>query len=205
MNKNLLIIFAKNPELGAVKTRLAKTIGKAAALEIYIKLLEKTVSITENLELDKVVYYHEKIETDDLWDPKNFNKALQIGNDLGEKMNDAFHSAFNEGYKNVCIIGSDCFELTADIVNQAFTALNSKEAVIGAAEDGGYYLLGMSQYMPDFFENKAWSTDKVFSSTKKDFIKLGLSFTELTVLKDVDVEADLGDWAKTSNFEKFSD
>jgi glycosyltransferase A (GT-A) superfamily protein (DUF2064 family) len=63
----------------------------------------------------------------------------------------------------------------------------------------------MSQYMPDFFENKAWSTDKVFSSTKKDFIKLGLSFTELTVLKDVDVEADLGDWAKTSNFEKFSD
>lgn len=205
MNNNLLIIFAKNPELGAVKTRLAKTIGKAAALEIYIKLLEKTVAITENLEVDKVVYYHEKIGSNDLWDPNNFNKALQKGNDLGEKMNDAFHSSFNKGYKNVCIVGSDCFELTADIVNQAFTTLQSNEAVIGAAEDGGYYLLGMSQYVHELFENKVWSTDKVFSSTKKDFIKLGLSFTELPVLKDVDVEADLGDWAKTSNIENFAD
>lgn len=204
MSKNLLIIFAKNPELGTVKTRLAKTIGKTAALEVYIKLLEKTISITENLDHDKVVYYHERIGSDDLWDSNTFNKALQKGNDLGEKMNDAFHSAFDQGYENVCIIGSDCFELTSDILNQAFTLLKTKAAVVGAAEDGGYYLLGMSQYQPELFEGKAWSTDKVFSSTKNDFIKLGLSYTELPVLSDVDVAADLGDWAKTSDIKNFS-
>lgn len=204
MSKNLLIIFAKNPELGTVKTRLAKTIGKSAALEVYIKLLERTISITENLNLDKVVYYHERIGTDDLWNTQSFKKALQKGSDLGEKMNDAFQSAYAEGYDNVCIIGSDCFELTTVIINKAFTALKSKEAVIGAAEDGGYYLLGTAQYHPEFFEGKVWSTDTVFSSTINDFKKLALSYTELPVLRDVDVEADLGDWAKSSDIKKIT-
>jgi uncharacterized protein len=205
MNKNLLIIFAKNPELGGVKTRLAQTIGKAAALDIYIQLLEKTVSITKNLEPDKVVYYHEKIGSDDLWNSNNFHKALQKGSDLGEKMKHAFHTAFNQGYENVCIIGSDCYDLTSDIVSQAFSELHSKKAVIGEAEDGGYYLLGMSEFIPNLFQDKIWSTDKVFSSTKNDFMKLGMSFTELPVLKDVDVEADLGSWAKISNIENMAD
>ena len=205
MNKNLLIIFVKNPELGGVKTRLAKTIGNEAALEVYIKLLEKTVSITQDLELDKVVYYHERIGLDDLWDANNYEKALQKGGDLGEKMNHAFQAAFSKDYQNVCIIGSDCFELTPALVNQAFTELQSKQAVIGAAKDGGYYLLGMSQKVPDIFEAKAWSTNKVFNSTKNDFIKLKLSFTELPILNDVDVEADLGDWAKNINIQNIVD
>jgi len=199
MEKQLLIIFARNPELGKVKTRLAETIGDEAALNIYVQLLEKTVSITENLSVHKVVYYDERIGTGDLWDSSKYFKALQNTRNLGEKMHSAVSNAFEEGYEKVCIIGSDCYDLTQEIIENAFESLNSKQAVIGAAEDGGYYLLGMSQFVPELFEDKAWSTDSVFSSTKKDFERLGLSFDELQMLKDIDIEADLGSWVQVYN------
>ncbi len=199
MNKDLLIIFVRNPELGKVKTRLAKTVGNEVALAIYYQLLYHTRKVTQDLQIDKVVYYNDSIESSDLWDRTQFDKALQHGENLGEKMKNAFKKAFEKGYERVAIIGSDCMDLTSSIVEEAFTSLKSKNAVVGAAEDGGYYLLGMSQYSPQLFENKAWSTDEVFISTLEDFARLNLTYHELPVLKDIDTEKDLGSWAKTFN------
>ncbi|MGW8122536.1 TIGR04282 family arsenosugar biosynthesis glycosyltransferase [Roseivirga echinicomitans] len=196
MGKELLIIFVKNPELGRAKTRLAATVGEEAALAIYKRLLERTKSITQPLTVDKTVFYDQVLGENDLWSEKRFSKALQIQGDLGEKMGAAFQTSFEKGYERVCIIGSDCYDLTTNVLNQAFYALKSHDAVIGGAVDGGYYLIGMNRLITEVFQNKQWSTDEVFPSTIQDFKNKGLSYFELPVLNDVDTEEDLGDWAQ---------
>ncbi len=190
-SKNLLIIFYRNPELGKVKTRLAKTLGDEKALAIYLKLSSHTRAITENLAIDKVIYYSNFVDTEDVWPNTTFQKKLQNGNDLGEKMNNAFAEGFQSGYERVCIIGTDCFELSRDIIKQAFDQLHTNDAVIGPAKDGGYYLLGMKKPIPVLFKNKAWSSDTVATDTIQNFKDLSLSYAQLAVLTDVDEEKDL--------------
>ncbi len=187
MNKNQLIIFIKNPVLGKVKTRLAKYIGDRSALQIYLSLLKHTFKITKELEdVVKVVYYSDVVEEDDMWISTSFGKSLQEGNDLGMRMKNAFQTAFNEGAERVVIIGSDCFELTQNYIEHAFNILNSNQAVIGPAVDGGYYLLGMNRMYSSVFQDVEWSTHNVFVST---FVKLkeeDIQFKLLPVLYDVD-------------------
>lgn len=195
MNKSLLIIFAKNPELGKVKTRLAATVGNEIALAIYFQLLQKTREVAESLNQDKVVYYSNHLEEGDLWNEDTFRKAVQSDGDLGERMKSAFTDAFEQGYERVCIIGSDCMDISTEIIEEAFGKLHNRDAVIGASQDGGYYLLGMSKLIPELFDNKAWSTDEVFIATIEDFIRLNLDYAELPVLNDIDTEKDLADWS----------
>ena len=187
MNKNQLIIFIKNPVLGKVKTRLAKYIGDRSALQIYLSLLKHTFKITKELEdVVKVVYYSDVVEEDDMWISTSFGKSLQEGNDLGMRMKNAFQTAFNEGAERVVIIGSDCFELTQNYIEHAFNILNSNQAVIGPAVDGGYYLLGMNRMYSSVFQDVEWSSHNVFVST---FVKLkeeDIQFKLLPVLYDVD-------------------
>lgn len=190
MNR-LLIIFYRNPELGKVKTRLAATLGDASALAIYLKLVTHTRSISENLKVSKVVYYSHFIDREDSWSRETYNKQIQVGNTLGEKLEHAVEKAFDNGFESICVIGSDCFELTEKILEDAFNALESKDAVIGPAKDGGYYLLGMRSFIPALFQNKKWSTASVASDTIKDFEYLNLSYHTLPLLTDVDTESDL--------------
>jgi len=189
--KNLLIIFYRNPELGKVKTRLAKTLGDEKALAIYLKLSSHTKAVTENLAIDKVVYYSNFVDTEDVWLNTSFHKKLQNGTDLGEKMQNAFAQEFNNGYERICIIGTDCLELSKDIMQQAFDQLGCHDAVIGPAKDGGYYLLGMKKQMPELFENKTWSSDTVAADTIQNLKDLRASFAQLPILSDVDEETDL--------------
>jgi len=117
---NLLLVFAKNPELGKVKTRLAKTVGDKKALEIYLKLLEHTYAVADKTFADKAVFYSDKIEEFDILDYYKFPKFLQKGDNLGERMDRAIGEAFGQSYNKVVIIGSDCYDLTSDIVEDAF-------------------------------------------------------------------------------------
>lgn len=188
--KKAIIIFVRNPELGKVKTRLAVTAGNEAALNIYQKLLLHTLQVSKKSAADKFVFYHEKIELDDIWNEPGFYKIIQSGTDLGDKMKNAFAAIFERSYKQVIIIGSDCLQLTSQIITQAFEKLNNNDAVIGPARDGGYYLLGMKKLSGFLFDNKSWSTNTVFAETIKDFELTQLSFKKLPVLLDVDTEAD---------------
>jgi uncharacterized protein len=188
---NLLFIFYRNPELGKVKTRLAKTVGDEKALAIYLKLVSHTRAICQDLPLNKVVYYSHFVDTEDAWSGSHFQKKIQRGNDLGKKMQNAFAEGFKNGYQSICIIGTDCFELTAEIIEQAFDQLKNHDTVIGRANDGGYYLLGMKKPVPEIFQNKNWSTDSVAKDTINDFKRLGLSFATLPPLTDIDEEKDL--------------
>lgn len=130
-SKNLLLIFTRNPKLGKVKTRLAKTIGDEAALDVYKHLLNHTKQVTKNLSCDKAVYYSVKVRENDIWDATTYQKHLQNGNDLGIRMLNAFQQAFSTGYEKVVIIGSDLPDLTSEHINEAFEKLNSNDVVMG--------------------------------------------------------------------------
>jgi rSAM/selenodomain-associated transferase 1 len=189
--ESLLIIFYKNPELGKVKTRLASSIGDAKAFSIYLLLAEYTRRITEHLAVHKVVFYSDYIDVDDSWPHDVYQKRLQMGADLGERMENAFKSGFNEGYKSICIIGTDCLELTRNIIEEAFRRLLTHDIVIGPANDGGYYLLGMNYFYNKLFQNKRWSSNTVLADTLADTRMLGLTSWQLETLTDVDEEKDL--------------
>lgn len=188
--KQGLIVFVRKAELGKVKTRLAATIGDQKALHIYKELLQHSFEIANAIDADKFVFYHSEFENNDLWTAERFFKFVQINNDLGKKMNHAFTSLFEKGYEKAVIIGSDCFELDATIVNEAFESLNYNDVVIGPAKDGGYYLLGMKKIHSFIFENKEWSTSTVYNDTMADFRNQQLSFYVLPLLTDVDTEKD---------------
>lgn len=189
MSKNLLLIFTRNPELGKAKTRLAKTIGDEKALEIYTLLLQKTREITQNLSCDKAVYYSVKIRENDNWDKTIYQKHQQQGENLGVRMQNAFLNAFKAGYEKVMIIGSDLYDLTPNHINTAFEKLNHNDVVIGPAEDGGYYLLGLKTNHPSIFKNKEWGTESVRKDTLSNLKNKNIFLLE--ELNDIDVYDDL--------------
>lgn len=191
MTKNALIIFVRKPEKGKVKTRLAASLGDEAALFIYQKLLQHTLEITEAVDADKVVFYAGEIEDDDMWQRKGFVKQKQTDGDLGHRMKAAFDTVLRLGYGKACIVGSDCYELTTNVIEDAFIALERSNVVIGPAHDGGYYLLGMKRLYSSLFQNKSWSTSSVLSDTLQTAEQMGLAVVQLPTFHDVDEAADV--------------
>lgn len=162
------MILTRNPELGKCKTRLAATVGDKAALDIYKFLLQHTVNLTQDLAVEKWVFYSEEIWQDDMWDNAIYGKHLQVGPDLGERMLNAFQKGFEAGFERVIVIGSDMYHLSQSDLEAAFDQLEKHDYVIGPAEDGGYYLLGMKNVVPKLFKNKNWGTNSVLSDTLND-------------------------------------
>ena len=188
-SRNLLLIFTRNPELGKAKTRLAKTVGDETALEIYKFLLERTCKISKKVNTDKSVYYSVKVRKDDIWNPKIYQKQQQIGEDLGIRMLNAFKNSFEAGYEKVMIIGSDLYDLTSENIEKAFSELNNNDVVLGPAEDGGYYLLGMNYLQENIFKNKDWGTETVRKDTLADLKDKKVHL--LSALNDVDIFEDI--------------
>lgn len=188
--KSTLLIFIKNPVAGKVKTRLARTVGDAEALRIYHILLEKTRAAALEAPVNRQLWYSDQIEIADDWPEQLFDKQVQSGADLGERMGNAFKVAFAQGAEKVAIIGSDCPTLSGAILAQAFAALDTQEAAIGPTPDGGYYLLALRRFEPTLFENIAWSTETVFRETIAAAEKAGLRVAQLPQLSDIDTEAD---------------
>ena len=189
MTKNLILVFVRNPELGKVKTRLAKTIGASAALKTYTILLSHTESVLQAIPYDKVVYYSEEIQQNDLWNETLYFKKLQKGFDLGARMRHAFGMAFEDSYEKVVIVGSDLYDLKPTHIEDAFEALDDHDIVIGPSLDGGYYLLGMKELHSAVFENKVWGTNSVLKATLNDLKQQNVKLLE--ALNDIDTFEDL--------------
>ena len=198
MNKNLLLIFTRNPELGKVKTRLAKTVGDETALEIYKFILQKTREISLKVTSDTAVYYSVKVRSNDLWDSENYQKHHQVGEDLGIRMLNAFKDSFGAGYKKVVIIGSDLYDLTSENIEKAFTELDDNDVVLGPAQDGGYYLLGMNSLNSKIFKDKNWGTETVRKDTLADLKDKKVHL--LKELNDIDVFEDVKDHPSFQQF-----
>jgi len=188
-DRRSLIIFVRRPELGKVKTRLAAEVGDHEALRIYIRLLEHTRDMAKSVDCSRLLWYADKIESDDMWPATLFEKYRQPESDLGGRMKEAFAKAL-EYHDKTIIIGSDCPKLSADIIEEAFAALDHQDVVIGPTYDGGYYLLGMKKLHEHLFEEMRWSVDDVFDTTVSRIGKLDLSHEVLTKLSDVDYKSD---------------
>jgi rSAM/selenodomain-associated transferase 1 len=196
MSENLLIVFVKYPAPGTVKHRLAQHIGTDAAAKIYRQIAEAVVSNT--VPKDTAEYAVEIC-----FDPKDDKHLVrtwlascdrlssQQGNSLGERMRNAFICAFESGFKRVILIGSDCPDISREIILQGFAHLQQTDIVIGPAYDGGYYLIGLRQPREGIFQDIEWGTANVFQQTCDKIKAAGLSFILLPKLRDVDRVEDL--------------
>ena len=202
-SKKALIIFTRNPELGKCKTRLAKTIGDKNALEVYKYLLNHTASISKDIKADRYVFYSENIKKEDLWESSIFRKKLQKGDNLGQKMLNAFAELLGMGYEKIVIIGSDLLDLDADLVNNAFVQLDFNDVVIGPATDGGYYLLGLKNMYVKLFENKDWGTDSVLEATLSNLQNSTVHL--LKELNDIDTFEDMKEYNELTKFYSTND
>ncbi len=189
--KNNLLVFIKNPQLGKVKTRLAATVGAENALRIYTYLLTYTREIIIQVNAQKTIYYDSFVPETDLFEPAFFDKKIQLGSNLGERMSNAFEDAFAQDSDRVVLIGSDCELITTAIIEQAFSALSQADVVIGPATDGGYYLIGANAHYSELFALSVWSTPTVLAETVQRIKEKGLEYVLLPTLSDIDTEADL--------------
>ncbi len=211
---NALIIFIKYPEPGKVKTRLAKAVGNERACAIYKSIAEdviKNVSLKNPRTYDVYAFFTPQDKENEIKDwlrpfrnnDQTFDTQYipQEGDTLGERMSHAFQQLFQDkGYKRCIIIGTDCPEIDATLIENAFETLQGKDIVLGPCRDGGYYLLGMSRLSPirferefvlDLFVDIDWSTDRVFDQTTAKVRKNNLSYSILKTLADVDTPEDL--------------
>ena len=183
------MVFVRNTQLGAVKTRLAATVGDQMALKIYRLLLKHTAQEVNKVSADKKVFYSEYIKGVDIWGEMNFLKGLQSKGNLGQRMESAFRSAFTKGYQNVIIVGSDLYSLKSSHIETAIKQLKKNEVVIGPATDGGYYLLGLKMSLPALFCNKQWGNATVLEDTLIDLKSSSVFLLE--PLNDIDTFEDL--------------
>lgn len=201
--RNALIVFLKNPEPGRVKTRLAAGIGEEKALRIYLELLAITAEAVKNLAGASVfLYFNEsppgdasteehQARIDAFRNADDCTVAVQTGSDLGIRMLNAFEEVKKQGFEKICIIGTDCPDVSTGLLEEAFHELDNSDLVVGPAFDGGYYLLGMKQIHARLFGKKNWSTPSVLDSTLADAEKAGLSSALLRKLRDIDDTDDL--------------
>lgn len=187
-----LLIFVKNPLAGKTKTRLAQDVGNEMALAMYGQMMDYTRRQALQLSgVNRRLLYSEMVPETDMWSTGGFERSVQQGEDLGERMERAFQDAFAAGAERVIIIGSDCPGITSDLLVTAFAALQQTDVVLGPAIDGGYYLLGMRRLIPELFREMEWSTESVADLTRQRIADQDLSLTELAALSDVDY---LEDW-----------
>ena len=193
-----LLVFARVPALGRVKSRLAAGIGEAAALAVYHELLAITRRAIAEAGVPATIWLADTAgpvpTVPEAQEWAELRTCCQPTGDLGHRMAAAFAAAFAAGAGRVAIIGTDCPGLRASHLTQAFAQLQTHDVAVGPATDGGYYLLGLRAPQPELFLNKTWSTDSVLADTLADAQRLGLSVARLPELRDVDTAADLAVW-----------
>ena len=195
-----LIIFAKAPVPGQVKTRLCPplTPDEAATLHgsFVIDMLERTKVAATKLKLpidrylacapSSALVFFKIME-----ERQSVTLIDQVGDDLGARMQQAFATLFGKGYRRALIVGTDIPALPLDHYRKALSLLDTHDVVLGPAIDGGYYLIGLKQPRPELFSGIDWSTDRVLAATQEKAAGLGLKTALLPSWRDVDTIDDL--------------
>jgi uncharacterized protein len=188
-----LILFAKDPVEGQVKTRLSSLLDASTILCLYHHFLRDSIEkICSVAEVDRFIGIASDPKTnyfDDVSKSQPVSLFVQKGGNLGERMRQAFEYRFREGYERVVIIGSDSPTLPAAYIAQALQS--EKEVVIGPSTDGGYYLIGMRGKVTDIFRDVAWGSDRVLSETLNVLKEQQAEAELLPVWYDVDLPEDL--------------
>jgi uncharacterized protein len=197
--KEALILMAKAPLEGEVKTRLIGELSPAEVTELYINFLRDTFALMEEVQDER-----ETISLALCYTPAGEEEAFEIveregslmlaqrGEDLGERLSNCFMDFFDLGFESVVVIGADSPTLPADYLFEAFDRLaDEDDVVIGPAEDDGYYLVGMRKFRREIFEDIPWGTGGVLSATNDRVRDAGLNLHLLPAWYDVDTPAEL--------------
>jgi len=198
-NTTAILVFARYPEPGRAKTRLIPALGPQGAIDLYRQLTELTLAQVkawgQDQSVDVTVWFAgQAVAPMVRWLGDDLTYRQQPSGDLGDRMGTAFQAAFDQGYQQAIAIGTDCPWLDRAILAQAAQALASHDLVLGPANDGGYYLIGLRQYYPQLFQNIPWSTAEVLARTVAIAQALGLTMAYLPTLTDIDTPEDLAFW-----------
>ncbi len=199
-----LIIFSRYPFPGRVKTRLIPALGDDGAASLHDAMTLHTLRWADSLcnqdsEVLEIRYDGGTSSQMQHWLGRERQYVEQGDGDLGQRMERAFQKNFQKKCRHVVLVGTDCPQMTAFHVKEAFFALKIHDMVIGPSEDGGYYLIGLSQIVPELFVSIEWGTEKVFEKTMERAKQRNLSVRVLGRLSDVDTPDDLPVWDKVSN------
>ncbi len=193
-----MVVFAKAPIPGQVKTRLCPplTPDEAATLQgsLVLDLAERARALAKS---GACTAYAACAPSKDhvffkiLGERQGLDLFDQVGQDLGARMHRAFADAFARGHRRVVLVGTDVPTLTAGALSEALTLLAQYEMVVGPAEDGGYYLIGLTRPVEALFEGIPWSTDQVLARTLERAKALDLRAVQLATRRDIDRPQDL--------------
>ncbi len=187
-----LIIMTRIPEAGRVKTRLIPVLGSDGAAALHAALLRKTLHIVNVHAQESAVEVEVRFTGGNSASVESLDTAgtpiwrEQQGTDLGDRMHTAITTAFSEGATAVLVIGTDCPDLTPDVLTRAWHSLDHSDLVLGPADDGGYFLIGMKQPEARLFAGVDWGTEHVLRQTRNRCREWGKSCSLLPVLSDID-------------------
>lgn len=195
----LLGVFAKQPEAGKVKTRLARTLGESQACDLYKVFVADTLQLVLQAEIDLTVCYSpatsEAKQALSALCPQNRAEEMtwwpQPEGDLGTRMGQFFEEFVLSQNRASVLIGTDSPHLSRETLFQAFEILKQKPAVLGPCEDGGYYLIGFSEYQPGLLEGIEWSVESTFQQTAQAIENAGLNYGVLSTGYDIDTGVEL--------------
>jgi rSAM/selenodomain-associated transferase 1 len=193
--KKGLIVFAREPLSGKVKTRLAESLGDQLATRLYENMLHEVLKTSSQLsDIETTVFWAcEEQSLPMLAERYRCNSRSQNPGNLGQRMQAAFEELFADGCDVCCIIGSDAPDLPTSYILEAYRQLEMQhcDAVFGPSRDGGYYLLGLRQVWPNLFTNIAWSSSEVLEQSLSSAKDAGLSTALLPEWQDIDTVEDL--------------
>ena len=200
--KQHLIIFTRYPEAGKTKTRLIPALGTVGAANLQRQMTEHTIFQIKELQKTADISVEVRFAGGDLqlmqdWLGFGLIYQPQGEGDLGLRMTRSLFDAFQSGAEKVIIIGTDCPGVNAKVLATAFEQLQVSDLVLGPAIDGGYYLIGLRQHIPELFANIEWGTAEVFQKTLDIAQLLNLKCAYLPTLADIDRPEDLPIWEKT--------
>ena len=186
--KTALIILVHDPVPYDIKSGKTNIITEEESNAMHKQLLMHTHRVTVSLSADKFLFINNSSIQDDIWMKSTYIKRLQRGRSFGEIISNAFEAVFSMGYTKVVMIGSDSIEIESNHIDHAFNNLKNFDVVIGPAQEGGYYLIGMKKMHHVLFKNKAWNTTVLLQQTLHDIAKLGLTYHLQQALSDVEEE-----------------
>jgi rSAM/selenodomain-associated transferase 1 len=193
--KRAIVIMAKVPSAGTVKTRLKPFLAPEQCAGLAASFLQDAESKSKSVCENTIVAYSPADKREVLESILQTENILveQNGANLGERMSNAFKFAFAQNSDAVVMVGTDSPTFPAEFIERAFKFLESgSDIVLGKAEDGGFYLIGLREFVPRLFENIQWSSPTVFEETSANAAKFGLkNLTEIPAWYDVDISADL--------------
>lgn len=193
-----LVVFAKAPVAGAVKTRLQPAYSPQQSVELHSKLVHGCLQVATTVS-DCVTELWAGSEHD-WWAELSCRYQLDVFQQQGEGLGDRMLQAFQQTLgvvDKVLLIGTDCPFITRDYLHDAFDKLDECDVVIGPAEDGGYVLLGLTAEKPELFSGISWGSDLVLAETIEKLKKLNLSYILLPILRDIDRPEDVIYWQST--------